>query len=119
MARSPITPLVVEFQNLTPDEQKIFLDLVDPQPEPETSAKQTRKKRGASKKAQSLSSAIRGATGKMSGADANDDDGSDPTLLPTLCSACGNEENFTDHFKPSPNYHAFEAPKAKKASAQK
>jgi hypothetical protein len=33
-----------------------------------------------------------------------------------ICGICGNEEGYTDHFKPSPRYHAFETGK-KKASA--
>jgi len=31
------------------------------------------------------------------------------------CLVCGNDADFQDHFKPSPNYHAFEG--KKKASA--
>ena len=32
-----------------------------------------------------------------------------------LCGVCGNEADYQDHYKPSPNYHAFES--KKKASA--
>jgi hypothetical protein len=40
-----------------------------------------------------------------------------PTLvLQPICGICGHEEGYTDHFQPSPNYHAFESGK-KKASA--
>jgi hypothetical protein len=27
-----------------------------------------------------------------------------------LCTACGHEQGYQDHFKPSPHYHAFAAP---------
>ena len=46
MARSPVTTLLDQFNNLTPEEAKVFLDLVAPEPEPEA-PKQTRKKRVA------------------------------------------------------------------------
>lgn len=59
MARSPVTAMVQQFNALSDVEQNVFLDLVDPQPEPEPQVKQTRKKRTTkSPKAQSLSSAI-------------------------------------------------------------
>lgn len=58
MARSPITGLVEQFNTLTPEQQAVFLDLVDPQPEPEP-GKQTRKKRATrSPRAESLSNAL-------------------------------------------------------------
>jgi|SRR5688572_26398792 len=45
-----------------------------------------------------------------------------PLLVPDgtqepMCGACGNNAEYQDHFAPSPNYHEFEAPKAKKARA--
>ena len=106
MARSPIIPVLEGFKTLTVDEQKIFLDLVDPQPEPEP-ATQTRKKRGPSKKAQSLSAAI----AKTPKVDAENE----PEVEGPMCGACGNAEGYQDHFPPSPHFHEFVVPKVKKA----
>lgn len=39
-----------------------------------------------------------------------------PVDKPVLCDACGNLADYQDHFKPSPNYHEFQAPKSKKAA---
>lgn len=33
-----------------------------------------------------------------------------------LCGICGNNEDFQDHFKPSPNFHEFEGKKAASAA---
>jgi hypothetical protein len=33
-----------------------------------------------------------------------------------MCGVCGNAELFTDHFKPSPNFHKFEGKKAASAA---
>lgn len=74
MARSPITGLVEQFKTLTEEQQAVFLDLVDPQVEPELPGKKPRKKRTTkSAKAQSLSSAI----SKTPKADADADEASD------------------------------------------
>lgn len=44
--RSPVTDLVQRYNALTEEQQKVFLDLVDPQPEPEqVEVKRTRKKK--------------------------------------------------------------------------
>lgn len=121
MARSPITGMVEQYQSLTPEEQKVFLDLVDPQPDPEPAKKQTRQKRGSrSPRAQSISNAIKPATGKPSDAPllSGNDEGADGESE-ALCGACGHIASYQDHFKPSPNYHEFDAPKTKKAGAQK
>lgn len=40
-----------------------------------------------------------------------------PVDKPVLCGACGNEASYTDHFEPSPHYHKFEDPQAKKKVA--
>lgn len=47
MPRSPIPNLIVEFNSMTPEEQRCFLDLVDPQPDEQPEKKKTRKKREA------------------------------------------------------------------------
>lgn len=119
MPRSPITGMVEQYNTLTPEEQKVFLDLVDPRPDPEPVAKQTRKKRGGrSPRAQSISNAIKPATGKQSDAPlltgANEE--IDEPESGDLCGVCAHNEAYQDHFQPSPNYHTFEAPKAKRAA---
>lgn len=44
--RSPVTGMVDQFNALTEEQQKVFLDMVDPQPEPEqVKVKRTRKKK--------------------------------------------------------------------------
>lgn len=116
MARSPVTDVVQRYNALTEVEQKVFLDLVDPQPEPTVPAKQTRKKHGPSKKAQSLSDAISKTPKAESGTDpcvyqyAKDGPGN-PGMV------CGELANNSVHDETMgyAGYHEFEAPKAKKA----
>jgi hypothetical protein len=117
MARSPLTETIARVQgmiayvreNLNPGEYDLFLDLVDPQPEP-APAKKKRTKRGSkSSRASGLAAAIKNsleAQKKASTISADQGDDSGP-----LCGTCGNTEDFQDHFRPSPNYHEFEGPK--------
>jgi len=100
--RSPITQLIQDFQNLTPDQQKVFLDLVDPQPEPQP-VKRTRKKRAAAPTQQKRG--LPEPVGALDEAEAK-------------CGTCGNAESFQDHFKPSPNYHEFDVPKPRRKRKQ-
>ena len=66
MARSPITDVVQAFNTLTMDEQRIFLDLVDPQPDEEEEQpekpKRKRKKTSKSPRASSIQQAITGTS---------------------------------------------------------
>lgn len=123
MARSPITGMVEQYNTLTPEEQKVFLDLVDPQPDPEPAMKKSTKRRaGRSPRAQSISNVLKPATGKASDAPlltGTDEGKLDEPESGDLCGVCGHNEAYQDHFRPSPNYHEFEAPKAKNAGAQK
>ena len=97
MARSPITQLIEDFHNLSIDEQKLFLDLVDPQPEEQPKPKVKRKSKGGkSARASQMSEQIKANLNQRA---------KEP-----LC-ACGNEEGFTDHAQPSPNFHEFQTAK--------
>jgi hypothetical protein len=60
MARSPITQLIELFHGLTPDQQALFLDQVDPQPnEEEKPARKARKRSaGKSRRASGMAAAI-------------------------------------------------------------
>lgn len=114
MARSPVTNVVEQYNALSEVEQKVFLDLVDPQPEPEAPAVKTRKKRASkSAKAQSLSSAI----AKVPKVDTEADEAAERAkeIISPKCNICGHPEDYQDHFQPSPNYHDPEFPKVKKA----
>ena len=104
MARSPLTEPVQRVQgmityvqeNLSTDEFNLFLDLLVPEPEQAP----TKAKRGRKKKM------VTGTPTKKRGLPAD----AAPLLpdeKPKLCGACGNEEMFQDHFKPSPHYHEF------------
>ena len=133
MPRSPITGLVEQYNTLTPEEQKVFLDLVDPQPEAEPAAKQTRKKRA--RRAEPLSEERRKNIQKR-GLPVVDVDSGDPSDLPRfmpLCAyvfpedgpvnaglRCGEPEanGVHDSTQGYAGYHEFEAPKAKKAAGK-
>lgn len=119
MARSPVTSMVEQYNALTEVEQKVFLDLVDPQPEPEAPAVKTRKKRASkSAKAQSLSSAI---------AKAPKVDTNAPAIcfaqVPGLDVLCGEPEDALIHDPKGgySSYHPFaaSAPVAAKRSSRK
>lgn len=38
---------------------------------------------------------------------------------PELCTACGNTEDYQDHFKPSPHYHPFGSPSSAKSATKR
>jgi hypothetical protein len=107
MARSPITQLIELFHGLTSDQQALFLDQVDPQPdEEEKPAKKARKRSaGKSRRASGIAAALnKSLEGQRAASGPN-------------CTICGNEESYQDHFKPSPHYHAFTAPKTAQSAA--
>ncbi|HEX7330368.1 MAG TPA: hypothetical protein VF290_02645 [Pyrinomonadaceae bacterium] len=115
--------MVEQFNALTEVEQRVFLDLVDPQPEPESAAKKTRKKRTTkSAKAQSLSTAIRSS--HEAKGDAPTSDGQLCTAkIPGLDVVCGETSDKLIH---DPNggyagYHPFDtsAQPAEKRSRRK
>lgn len=117
MARSPVTENVERFHQMTPEEQKVFLDLVDPQPELVV-AKQTRKKRARSPRAESLSNAIAKTPKVESGTDPcvyqyAKDGPSNPGMV------CGELANNGVHDETMgyAGYHEFEEPKVKKAKS--
>lgn len=91
----------------------------------QSSAKSTTKKsskkssKGGSKsaRAQSLSGVIQ-RTPKSKADDDNDDDGDGKGMGGPLCQTCGNFRQYQDHFKPSPNYHEFDAGKSSTSAAQ-
>jgi hypothetical protein len=118
--RSPITgilqramALVDQINSLPQEEKDLVLDLLVPEPEQEVKVKKTRKKRTPKAEKRGLPQTQAG----------------DLLLPPTLdgkidaepiCGACGNAEDYQDHFKPSPHYHPFQsAPSAKKRSSAK
>src|SRR5689334_17710683 len=94
--RSPITQLIQDYQNLTPDQQKVFLDIVDPQPEPQP-AKRTRKKRAAASTQQKRGLPETIATS---------------TEAELKCGTCGNVRSHADHDRTYIKSHDFEPPKS-------
>lgn len=118
MARSPITQLIELLHTLTPDQRALFLDLVDPQPdEEEKPARKVRKRSaGKSRRASGIAETLNNNLQQRRRETANDVTGEDQPSSP-LCTACGHEQGYQDHFKPSPHYHAFAAPKAAQSAA--
>lgn len=119
MARSTLTAtiqriqaLAEQVQSLPPEEYHYFLDLIDPQPEPATPAKKTRKKRGQrTPRAESLSNVIsRPPKADLPCAH----------ILPDSYHCMETEGNpIHDPTMGYASYHEFQAPKSKKAGAQK
>jgi hypothetical protein len=130
MPRSPLTETIKRVQgmilyvqeNLSGDEYMLFLDMVDPQPEPEAPAKRTRKKRGPSKKAQSLSNAIsrdakaENATLVLDGTPCVYQYPKDGEIKPGMICGCPADDTIHDSSMGYAGYHEFEAPKSKKAA---
>lgn len=121
--RSPVTALIQQYSALSDVEQKVFLDLVDPQPEPQP-VKRARAKRGTgakSKRAAGMAEAIKNSLEAQQPLILNEDVEAEETG--PLCGACGHIADYQDHFKPSPQYHEFDAPKfvarAQRKSKQK
>lgn len=120
MARSPVTEVLERYHALSEEQQKVFLDIVDPQVEPEQPAKKPRKKRTAkSLKAQSLENVIKSS--HEARADSNGGADIEPEDFGPRCGVCGHGEQYQDHFEPSPNYHPFDSPvvSAEKKSRRK
>lgn len=125
--RSPLTETIKRVEgmiayvreNLDEGEYDLFLDLILPEPEPVKAAKKGRKKsaKGGSKsaRAQSLSGVIQ-RTPKSKTDDDNDDDSDGKGMGGSLCQTCGNFRQYQDHFKPSPDYHEFDAGKSSAAA---
>ena len=102
--RSPVTQLIEDFHNMSVEEQKLFLDLVDPQPEEQAKPKVKRKAKGKSARASQMSEQIKTNLGQRA---------KEP-----ICATCGNVEDYVDHSEPSPSYHPFEkSPTAQSAGA--
>lgn len=123
VARSPITPMVAQFQSLTPDEQKIFLDQVDPQPEPTVPAKQKRarkKKVEAQKRGLPQSAATATIDSIADGVDIAPCTYQYPKDSPVNSGMiCGDiaSNGIHDPAMGYAGYHEFEAPKGKKKLA--
>ena len=105
MARSPIPGMIEAFHQMTEEERKCFLDLVDPQPEPEAPAKRTRKKRSA---APAATAAKRGLP-------------SIPDSARCAVEGCGQLSGHPNHDSTYLSSHPFEssAPTASKRSGRK
>ena len=128
MARSTLTAtiqrvqaLAEQVQSLPPEEYHYFLDLIDPQPEPATPAKKSRKKRGQrTPRAESLSNVISKPPKAERSADPCVYQYPDDSPV-TAGMVCGEffENGIHDQSMAYAGYHEFEAPKSKKAAAQK
>ena len=121
MARSPIPDLIERFHQMRPEEQRCFLDLVDPQPEPELPAKKASKKGGPrSARASGMAAAIKSSIeqGKAAAHNAADADAKCVAIVPGSEDVCGKSENngIHDQSLGYGGYHEFEAGKAKAAT---
>lgn len=100
---------VMNLRALSEDERELLITVLEPQ---KATTKRAGKKsgKGGSKSArvQSLSGVIQ-RTPKSKADDDNDDDGNSKGMGGPLCQTCGNFRQYQDHFKPSPNYHEFDA----------
>lgn len=89
MARSPIPQLVEDFHQMTPEEQRCFLDLVDPQPEPQMEKAAMKKKRtrtgSKSPRASNMAATL------------NKSLQSQKRVTTPMCVACGNDPDHPDH----------------------
>jgi hypothetical protein len=83
---------------------------------PVKAAKKPRKSRGKSARASSMAETLNSNLQQRRRSTADDATGESqsPSLL---CGACGNEESYQDHFKPSPHYHAFAVSKTAQSAA--
>lgn len=94
--------LVDQVNALSEDERAFFFDLIDPLPEEPEAAqpKKTRKKRKPNV-----------ANAKPRGLPKNAPplltDTGNKTEGASRCGVCGNDEDYQDHFQPSPHYHEF------------
>lgn len=111
--RSPVTDLIQRFNALNEVEQKVFLDQVDPQPEPEVAAKKTRKKRTyVTARAASISAAIAKTPKAGTGSTTLDADA-------PKCGICGNVPDHSDHDPTYLSSHVFEAPKSASSATRR
>jgi hypothetical protein len=83
---------------------------------PVKAAKKPRKPRGKSARASSMAETLNSNLQQRRREATNDVTGEDQSSSP-LCTACGNEEGYQDHFQPSPHSHAFAAPKTAQSAA--
>jgi hypothetical protein len=74
---------------------------------PIKAAKKPRKSRGKSAHASSMAETLNKNLQQQRRETVDD---SENQLPSRICTICGNEESYQDHFKPSPHYHAFTAP---------
>ena len=115
--RSPLTEtfrkvqsLVDQVNALNPDEHGLFLDLLLPESEEQPKQKKTRKKRTTAQSGKQTKKGLPEQTSLMV------DRPRTGVSTGELCGACGNVEDYQDHFAPSPHYHEFQPGKSKKAA---
>lgn len=93
------------LSTLTDDEKATLRDVLRPTPTPRTVKKSTKKPKVSPEATLPLiGTAPENTIGQPSG---------------VICAACGNDEGYTDHFEPSPHYHAFEPPRSAKGATKK
>lgn len=103
MAKAKLTNFAIVLRllsTLTDDEKATLRDVLRPEPV----------KRSATKKASKKAKAVEATLPLISAEPTAEASGSE------LCAACGNTEDYQDHFEPSPHYHAFQPTRAKGAS---
>lgn len=89
---------------LTEDEKATLRDFLRPEPA----------KRVATKKASKKAKATEATLPLVANEPADDTQNGGP-----ICGACGHEEDYQDHFRPSPHYHPFESPSRAKGAGKK
>ena len=96
MSKSRVGPeakIITLFAALPDDSKWIVLDVI---------RSQSTTQRKASKKSEKAEK----------GAPALKEVPADKDVKEPLCGVCGNDKDYQDHFRPSPNYHEFDGPKA-------
>lgn len=111
---------VMNLRALSEDERELLITVLEPQKATTKRAGKKGSKGGSSKspRAQSLSGAIQRTPKSKVDDDDGDDDSDGKGMSGPLCQACGNFRQYQDHFKPSPNYHEFDAGKSSNSTAQ-
>lgn len=95
--RSKVTGLIEQFNALNETEKQVFLDLVDPQPEP-APVKRTRKKRATSAPPAVQKRGLQQSAGTAANSEAK-------------CGICGNVKDHSDHDRNYLKSHDFEPAK--------
>lgn len=113
--RSPVTEVINRYNALTDEQQKLFLDFVAPEPEPET----PRVKRTRKKKAEAPAAQKRGLPGTATEKAKDAPAGECIKPVGDTGLICGLPyDNPLHHDSVYTDFHEFEAPKVKKASGK-